>query len=307
MSTTSEAPVGALHGPCYYRSFASYAIPFRPEGALEFADTEGLRSFYVVFYDPVGRVTRFDKRQLVRVDDEPREVQLATHAEPGARLYFEPVQRRNARSVDVGNQCEYRDTEHLKDFFVGKVGPSGQTDVVLFRRDVAFAEAYEYWPNGHLRKRVMTGPDQPPSVALYDQEGCPIQEAPPIQESRPVLASVPEPEAPTCVHIEATGGWVPLVAADPDLPVFLLYRVTNRGPSSVTLRSPALRRRERSFPASSRRVGSQELLLSAGNSVDLGACVIECRVDPDSEGGALIEYRLLAPPQPEERPVRQRR
>src|SRR2546422_1058658 len=35
----------------YYRSFVSYEIPLQPEGEISYAETEGLRSFYVGRHD----------------------------------------------------------------------------------------------------------------------------------------------------------------------------------------------------------------------------------------------------------------
>ena len=172
MTITINPPITRPTGPRYDRSFASYEIPFRPDDPAEFVDTAGLASFYVASHDPAGRVIQFDKLRLVRVGNPTRTLELTAPDKPGASVYFKVIRDSAGREPDVGEQIDYQDTEHLQEFFAGNVARSGQTcQASLFRREIAFSEAYEYWPNGRLRKRAMTGPDQAPAVAHYDRNG----------------------------------------------------------------------------------------------------------------------------------------
>ncbi len=182
MSTTNNNAASVSAGPRYSRSFASYEVPFRPDEPIDFADTEGLKSFYASYHDQAGRVVRFDKVQLVRADNAAQEFELPIAAPPGAAVYFEVVRGPATPGLRLGARLDYPQTEHLTELYAGKVGPSGKTgQATLFRKEIAFSDTYDYWPTGHLRKRTMTGPDQPPSVTHYDREG------------RPVASPVPEP------------------------------------------------------------------------------------------------------------------
>jgi hypothetical protein len=159
-------------GPRYYRSFASYKIPFEPDEPVEFADTAGLRSYYVAYHDAAGRVVRFEKVSLVRAEKEPREFALPAPEEPDATLYFRVVRDSASKEPCLGEQLDYRQTESLTEFFAGKVDAPGKTcRAGLFRRESAFTEAYDYWPNSRLRKRTRVG-----SVVHFDREGRPIAE-----------------------------------------------------------------------------------------------------------------------------------
>jgi hypothetical protein len=174
MISKSDAPIVTSASPQYYRSFRSYEIPFRPDEPIEFGETEGLRSFYVAHHDPCGRVVRFDKLRVVRLDPRRRQVQLPGTEEPGATVYFRG-EGDPARSTQIGERLKYSETEPLSHFFVGKVGPLGQTfQATLYCREIAFSDRYEYWPNGRLKKRTMSGPDMPESVAEYDEKGRPV-------------------------------------------------------------------------------------------------------------------------------------
>lgn len=180
MTTTTDSPVAPPAGPRYYRSFASYEIPFRPDDPVAFADTEGLRSFYVAYHDPAGRVVRFDKLRLVRAERVPREFGLPTAEEPGSVIYFEAVHDPATRDLRLGERLPYRETEPLDEFFAAQVDPSGRAcRATLFRKEIAFSDAYEYWPTGRLQKRTMTGPDRPKSVAHYDRDGRPVADPAP--------------------------------------------------------------------------------------------------------------------------------
>jgi hypothetical protein len=170
---TANTPVEVPTHLQYSRSFASYEIPFRPDDLVEFADTEGLKSFYVAYRDAAGRIIKFDKVRLVRVEKKPREFDLPALESPGASIYFEVLRDPTTGEPAVGAQVDYTKTEHLGEFFAGQVDSSGHTcHAVLFRKEIAFSDSYEYWPNGRLR--LMTGPDQPPAVTHYDHEGSQV-------------------------------------------------------------------------------------------------------------------------------------
>jgi hypothetical protein len=172
---TTSTPIAVPTGPRYSRSFVSYEIPFRPDGPLEFADTEGLGSFYAAYHDSAGRVVRFDKYLFVRGEKKPREVKLRAAQPPGATVYFEVVGDSESGEPSVGKQIDYGATENLGEFFTGEVGPSGETcQAILLRKEILFSDAYEYWPTGSLKKRTTTRSGQTPSVASYDLEGRPL-------------------------------------------------------------------------------------------------------------------------------------
>jgi hypothetical protein len=159
-------------------------IPFGPLEPFAFADTEGLRSFYAVYHDRDGRVVRFDKLRFVRVEKGPREVKLPAAEEPGAALYFKLVPGAAPAAPGVGTRIEYPETELLDEFFAGKVGPSGvDGKVALSRKEVAFTDTYTYWPNGQLRTRVMSGPDQPSTEEHFDADGRKLPGRAPAQEA----------------------------------------------------------------------------------------------------------------------------
>ncbi len=177
MIPTIDAPVAPPTGPRYYRSFASYEIPFRPIEPVAFADTEGLRSFYVAYHDRSGRVVRFDKLRLVRVEKEPRTCALPTAREPGSAVYFAAVSNPSGGEPQLGGQLAYPETEAHDEFFAGVVGPSGKDcKVTRLRREVAFTDTYAYWPGGRLRSRVKSGPEQDAVGEYYDADGNKVED-----------------------------------------------------------------------------------------------------------------------------------
>src|SRR4051794_34619249 len=109
MNTVANSPVAPVQGPQYYRSFAGYEIPFRPDEPVKFADTVGLRSFYTAYHDAAGRVIQFDKIQLVRAAKEPRQFPLAAARTPGAPIYFEVVHPGPAQEPTPGEELDYRE------------------------------------------------------------------------------------------------------------------------------------------------------------------------------------------------------
>lgn len=172
MTGPADSPTDLVTGPTYYRSFASYEIPFRPVDPVPFAGTEGLRSFYVAYHDPAGRVVRFDKVQCVRASKDVQTLPMSGDAAAGSAVYFAAVADPSSGAVRPGGMLGYGGTEDRGEFFAGVVGPTGnECTVTRMRRDVAFTDRYEYWPNGRLRSRVKSGPNQEPAGESYDDSG----------------------------------------------------------------------------------------------------------------------------------------
>ncbi len=157
------APDPAPGQPRYYRSFVSYQIPFRPSEPITFEESEGLVSYYIAHHDEAGRVVRFDKIQLVRAVKGTRACPLPTPIAPGAVVYFAAT-----AGGPAGDPLEYGETEGLDEIFAGEVGPDGMTvNATLLRRERAFSDAYDYWPDGALKRRTMTKLGQPPAVTEH--------------------------------------------------------------------------------------------------------------------------------------------
>lgn len=155
----------------YYRSFVSYEVPFQPEGEIPFAETEGLRSFYVAHHNSRGFRLQFMKILLVREGE--RIISLPEPEEPGSRIYFRVV-RQNDDSDEVGSRVEYSDTEGMTDIFEGRVGPSGRDcEAILFRREQVFKEIDSYWPNGALKSRSLRRSDGRESFWHFDESDQP--------------------------------------------------------------------------------------------------------------------------------------
>jgi hypothetical protein len=189
-TATLDPPATAITGPCYYRWFASYEIPFRPVDPVAFADTEGLYGYYAAYHDLAGRVVRFDSIHLVRVTKEPWTPAPSVACKPGVAVYFTAVPGPSGGQRELGEQIEYAETEQCGEFFAGSIDSSTRTGTfALLRREVAFTDTYTYWPNGRMRSRVKSGPDQKSVSEYYDARGKQIDE----QDS----ARSKEPEAQT--------------------------------------------------------------------------------------------------------------
>jgi hypothetical protein len=170
MSTIlANATNGLGTGPGYFRSFASYEIPFRPDEPVEdFAGTEGLKSFYRAYFDAGGRVRQFDKLLMVRSEEEDREFKLSADEKPGSTVYFEVVRDPLTRVPGIGKRLTYPETEQLPEFFAGEVDSLGKAcRVLLLGREISFSDTYEYWPTGRLRTRSTTKKDSPASLEHY--------------------------------------------------------------------------------------------------------------------------------------------
>ena len=158
----------------YYQSFASYQIPFQPQGEVAYPETEGLHAFYVGHHDAKGRLVRFVKLLLVR--EGVQDLKLSENEKPGLGIYFR-VHRHPDRKATPGNRISYAATEVLTEFFEGEVGPSGgDCRLSLFRREVAFEDAYRYGPRGKLQERTLWRPDERKTVWHYDAQGHLLKE-----------------------------------------------------------------------------------------------------------------------------------
>ena len=190
MTRTLDPLAALVTGPRYYRWFASYEIPFRPVDPVAFADTEGLYGYYAAYHDLAGRVVRFDNIQLVRVSKEPWTPASSVVCKPGVAVYFTAVPGPSGGKRIPGDQIEYPEIEAFDEFFAGSIESSARTGTIaLLRREDAFTDTYTYWPNGRMRSRVKSGPDQKSVSEYYDARGKQIDE----QDS----AHSKEPEAQT--------------------------------------------------------------------------------------------------------------
>jgi hypothetical protein len=192
----------------YFRSFASYEIPFRPQDPLSFAQTEGLASFYKVYLDLAGRVVRFDKIRLVRMPEQ--NIGLPYQASPGQAVYFESVRDSASEKVGVGQKTDYAQTELANEFFVGVVDQGGQTcSGRLIRKEIAFSDVYEYGASGRLRRRTLTGLDRMPTITNYDSKRGTTSTPLIIEEigviDNPVEAPSESPSIPAAFFNESHG------------------------------------------------------------------------------------------------------
>jgi hypothetical protein len=159
-------------GPEYSRSFVSYEIPFRPDEVLDFAETEALPSYYEFFRDRAGRIVKFAKLSLVRVDPTLREVTLGEASPAETPIYFEVKRDPTTREPRVGKQLEYANTQLLSEFFAGKTSAAEKTGTVqLFRKEITFADLYEYRPTGQLQTRTMIRPGKEPVIVRAEELG----------------------------------------------------------------------------------------------------------------------------------------
>ena len=158
--TNNDTSVLGANTPGYFRSFASYEIPFRPDEPIDFVDTEGLRSFYAAYRDAAGRLIRFDKVRLVRAENAPRPFALAAGEPPGATLYFKARRDPATLVPRPGEQLDYKQTEPLNEFFVAQVDSTGRNcQATLF-------------PEGNrLLGRLRILAQQPSAEADHDQPG----------------------------------------------------------------------------------------------------------------------------------------
>lgn len=170
----NAAPVGSAQAaePArtqYFRSWASYRIPYQPTDPVAYADAEEAVALYAGAYDELGRLTRFTKylRSAVPLAG------VATLDAPavGTRAYNR-AERRPDGTLMAGEAISYRETESLRSF-VRRSLRQGETapTVELVTVTVAFEDVYEYWPNGRLKVRRSRTADGRERVVTYDPSG----------------------------------------------------------------------------------------------------------------------------------------
>jgi hypothetical protein len=154
----------------FFRSFAAYDIPLRPQDPISFEDTKALSSYCLVQFEPEGRISSFTKIILERQGSG--ELPLAERFEPGAVMFFkesapgEEMQRLLSKSVP------YSETQNQEAYYRGTVASSGRGLCwELLARKVLFKETYKYHPDGKLKERVVHRGDGSVSRWLYDEKG----------------------------------------------------------------------------------------------------------------------------------------
>jgi hypothetical protein len=180
MLTLSTPPAQAVR-TAYFRSFASYRIPFEPEDELSFAETEGLNSYYVARFDLNGRLVEFDKILLQKLESRATDVRKKNDSP--MRVLF--MAERRGGAVEVGREIAYAETEELAEFFMSELAPHPKT-LTLFRRELALQDRYSYWPNGVLAQRVLHRMDQSVAVWSFDEKGERLEQS--IDPSHKMLA-----------------------------------------------------------------------------------------------------------------------
>lgn len=155
----------------YYRTFASYRIPFYPQGELLYRETQGLNSFYIGYHDASGRLLQFVKLLLERVSATPEVLNFT--GEPGLHLYFRAERNApNSGTVTIGEQIAYEDTEASTEFFAGSVETSGaQATLFHLRKQQAFRDFYLYDRSGKLKERLLLRRDTRSSAWSFDKAG----------------------------------------------------------------------------------------------------------------------------------------
>lgn len=173
MPLATETPTSAqAAGPRYYRSFASYHIPFRPIDEMTYPETEGLAAYYVVFRDFAERVVRFTKIQVEQLrPGHEFYMALQPPASPGTMVYF-AVTDQSERFPNRDDQIQYSDTLDRREYYTGIIEfDRTEAKVVRVKKQEVFTDEYEYWPSGQLRKRVTSRPGQPIVFESYDERG----------------------------------------------------------------------------------------------------------------------------------------
>jgi hypothetical protein len=164
----------------YYRSIRSYRIPFEPQGQIDYAETEGLRSYYIAYHDDDDRVVEFTKVLLTCV--RRRHVEVPGFSSSNPVTFF--AMDRESEGPELGQNIPYRDTEDMTEFFEGQFAGS-EGDVAHFRKEQAMRDVYAYWPNGRLRKRVLMRMDKTISTWRYDEKGRVVRDGDPVESPLP--------------------------------------------------------------------------------------------------------------------------
>jgi hypothetical protein len=177
--------------PRYFRSFASYELPYRPLDPVEFKGTAGLATYYRADFDEAGRVVCFDKILLERVS---RGTFKLPHAErPGLPVYYDAHRNSDDKAAPY-KRIDYAETESQSEFIAGTVDDTGLVaHVSHLRRNTEFRDEYTYWPNGQLRRRTRNIPRSAVAVEEhYDADGRRIETRTPAElEQEELLGTVP--------------------------------------------------------------------------------------------------------------------
>lgn len=157
----------------YHKSFATYRVPLSLKDPMPFHETEGVTSYYIGIYNQEGRVRRVTKVLLQRRDQ--KSVQLVAPKPPHSDVLF-AVEVDGEGIRNVGSELQYGDTESLQMYWRGDVNDAGLfADVELVERTAFFEEAYAYWDNGSLKRRVVSKADGSRTIWEYDESGQSIE------------------------------------------------------------------------------------------------------------------------------------
>jgi hypothetical protein len=153
----------------YFKSWASYQIPMRPIDPIGYIDTESLTSFYLAEYDDRDELVRFTK--YLRKAAATKEMPPNDRRPAGNFGYF------SALPDDEGHfkpraEIYYGDTEGSSEYFRTYVAKADNVlKMELIRTTVFFMDEYAYWPNKHLKSRIMHKKDGTVIKVSYDETG----------------------------------------------------------------------------------------------------------------------------------------
>ena len=156
-SKKREIPDKGVQLKKYFKSWAGYSFPRRPVGPIGYADTEGLKSFYVAVYDENGSLIRFTK--LLKYNGRQLVLEPSHKADAGSTAYFRFVIGDDGRIIP-GEQLRYVDTEGMAAFLQGQANESGQIQVLtVVTTAVFFEDRYVYDSNRNLKSRELRKED----------------------------------------------------------------------------------------------------------------------------------------------------
>lgn len=155
----------------FFKSFAAYDVPLRPQGPISFEETAGLSSYCIAQLQEDGRIASLTK---IIVERQNRgELLLPERSEPGSVIFFKVVagEEPNPNTLQPMGYAETRD---LEAYYQGVVDISGLTlhwEHLL--RKPLFTETYSYGPDGNLKERSVCREDGRVSRWTYDENGAP--------------------------------------------------------------------------------------------------------------------------------------
>ncbi|GEM_PF-1884699 len=194
--------------PQYFTSWASYQIPLRLTGPIDYEQTEFLNAYYVAYYDEENRLANVTKYLIERQKLGAREVKTFKQQErasdealllsvifdtvdnlgeeipkekltPGTSLYFDeiyPLGKIRPRLL-TGNLISYSDTREREVYFKGAVDEAGKMiHLEKVERKFFFKEEYRYWSNGKLQERIATKEDGTIRHYYFDRKGKELEE-----------------------------------------------------------------------------------------------------------------------------------